>query len=130
ITGATKIADAAYSFGRSAVQNMMEPGYKQTQRDITGEAAPPAPPSSPVWDHAKAAILDFRDAVAVQDPNMVDNVVQGVAQLGVPFAGYSRALAGVHGLANAIISGALTDATALGPHDMRMADLIALGRHT
>lgn len=87
-------------------------------------------PTSPIWDHAKSAILDFRDAVAVKDPTLSDNLLQGAAQLAVPFAGYSRAMAGVHGFANLVLAGGLTDATALGPHDPRMADLIALGRHT
>lgn len=130
VTGATNIADSAYSFVRSAAQNMAEPGYKQTQRDLSGEAAPPTPPSSPVWDHAKSTILDFRDAIAVQDPNIVDRLTQGGAQLAIPFAGYSRMLAGVHGFASIVASGAMTDLTALGPHDPRLADLIALGRHT
>lgn len=130
VTGATNIADSAYSFVRSAAQNMAEPGYKQTQRDLSDEAAPPAPPSSPVWDHAKSTILDFRDAIAVQDPNIVDRLTQGGAQLAIPFAGYSRMLAGVHGFASIVASGAMTDLTALGPHDPRLADLIALGRHT
>lgn len=87
-------------------------------------------PTSPIWDHAKNAILDFRDAVAVKDPTMADNLVQSVAQLAVPFAGYSRALAGLHGLANVVGGGLLTDTTVLQPHDMRTADLIALGQHT
>lgn len=86
-------------------------------------------PTSPIWDHAKGAILDFRDAVAVKDPTLADNLLQSGAQLAVPFAGYSRALAGVHGFAKIAAAGAITDATALGPHDPRMADLIALGRH-
>ncbi len=86
-------------------------------------------PTSPIWDHAKGAILDFRDAVAVKDPTLADNLLQSGAQLAVPFTGYSRALAGVHGFAKIAAAGAITDATALGPHDPRMADLIALGRH-
>lgn len=113
ITGAVNTADAAVSAGK-----FMETGGVGM------------PPSSPIWDHAKASILDFRDAVAVQDPTMADGLVQGVAQLAVPFAGYSRALAGLHGIANMAVAGGVTDATALAPHDMRMADLLALGRHT
>lgn len=117
---------------------------------------------SPIWDHARNAILDFRDAVAVKDPNLVDGLTQSVAQLAIPFAGYSKALSGVHdaaiaaqgledisatqgfgsylmktaqkdltGLATKVVApGAMTDATALQPHSMRFADLIALGRHT
>lgn len=87
-------------------------------------------PISPIWDHAKASILDFRDAIAVKDPNIVDSLAQAGAQLAVPFAGYSRALSSIHGFANMIAAGAITDATALAAHDPRMADLVALGKHT
>lgn len=118
--------------------------------------------TSPIWQHARNAILDFRDAVAVKDPNLVDGLTQSVAQLAIPFAGYSKALSGVHdaaiaaqgledipatqefgkylvdtarkdltGFATKVAApGAVTDATALKPHAMRFADLIALGRHT
>lgn len=84
----------------------------------------------PIWDHAKNAIMDFRDAVAVKDPTLADNLLQSVSQLALPFTGYSRALGGLHGFANVVAAGAATDATALAPHDMRMSDMIALGRHT
>lgn len=119
ITGAVNIADTA----KSAVEGMADATDPYQQKD-------PVAPSSPIWDHARSSILDFRDAVTVQDPTLADHLVQGVSQLAIPFAGYSRALAGLHGLANMYTAGALTDATALGPHDARVADLIALGRHT
>lgn len=135
ITGAVNIADAAHSFVGAAVKNA-----GRTNADRVADAQDPANaareanydavPSSPMWDHAKASILDFRDAVAVKDPTLADNLTQGVAQLALPFAGFSRAVAGLHGLANMAVAGGLTDATALGPHDMRLADLISLGRHT
>lgn len=82
------------------------------------------------WDHGKAALLDFRDAAQVKDPTLADNLTQGAAQLAIPFAGYSRALAEFQGFANVASAGIATDATALEPHAMRMADLLALGRHT
>ena len=115
ITGATNTADAVVSAGKTMAPTMMGP-------DVGALL------NSPIWDHAKRHILDFRDAVAVKDPSIGDSLLQGVAQLAIPFAGYSRALAGVHGLANAIAAGGITDATALAPHDGRMADLFALGR--
>lgn len=135
ITAGVNMADAAHSFVQSAVANA---GRTNSDRiaDVTDpanaarEANYDAPPSSPIWDHAKAAVLDFRDAVAVKDPNMVDNLTQSVAQLAIPFTGFSRTLAGLHGFASMAAAGALTDSTALGPHDMRMADLVALGRTT
>ncbi len=87
-------------------------------------------PLSPIFDHARNAVMDFRDAVAVKDPTLADNLTQSVAQLAIPFMGYSRVLSGLHGFADAVTSGALTDSTALSPHAMRFADLIQLGRHT
>lgn len=116
ITGATNIADTAV---KAATTNFSMDDAGKVQESQ----------SSPIWDHAKGAILDFRDAVAVQDPTLADNLTQTAGQLAIPFAGYSRALAGVHGFANAVAANALTDATALDPHATRMADLIALGRH-
>lgn len=124
ITGVTNIADAAKSAATTSSSGLA------AAEDPAHAAEAMQPPSSPIWDHAKQHILDFRDAVAVQDPTLADGLVQSAAQLALPFAGYSRALAGLHGIANVVAAGAATDATALGPHDMRMADLIALGRHT
>lgn len=135
ITGAVNIADAAHSFVQSAVTNARRTNVDRVDDVIdpanaAREANFNAPPSSPIWDHAKASVLDFRDAVAVKDPNMVDGLTQSVAQLAIPFTGFSRALAGLHGFANMALAGGITDATALAPHDMRMADLISLGRTT
>jgi hypothetical protein len=149
ITGAVNIADAGHSLAQSTVQNVKDsfaPEDPRAQadreiedsigresdaagareRDMQGAAAP----SSPIWDHVKNTVLDFRDAVAVQDPTLADKLTQNVAQLAIPFMGYSRLLAGLHGFALATAAGAATDATALGPHDGRLADLMALGRHT
>lgn len=122
ITGVANTVDAAVS-GTKALAN-----GASDATNFDGEDTVPL--TSPIWDHAKSSILDFRDAVAVKDPTLSDNLVQGAAQLAIPFAGYSRALAGLHGFANLVGAGAVTDATALGPHDPRMADLLALGRHT
>lgn len=140
MTGAVNMADAAHSFARAVVQNFGDPqatgdlaevGDPAAQaRERAMDADPNNAPSSPIWDHAKNAILDFRDAVSVSDPTLTDNLTQGVAQLAIPFAGYSRALAGLHGMADVVASGALTDTTALDPHAMRTADLIRLGQHT
>jgi hypothetical protein len=37
-----------------------------TEQVVVAMTAPA--PSSPIWDYARKSILDFRDAVAVQDP--------------------------------------------------------------
>lgn len=116
VTGATNTADSVMS---AASHGGFGPGTQ-----IMATLA------SPIWEHAKGVIQDFRDAAAVQDPTLADNLVQGAGQLMIPFAGYSRALAGFHGLANTLLAGVATDATALDPHAPRMADLFALGRQT
>lgn len=126
VTGAANIADAAGSAISSSGK-----GLAAAEDPANADAAAEGSlPTSPIWDHAKSSILDFRDAIAVKDPTLGDNLLQAGAQLAVPFAGYSRMLSGVHGFANMVAGGALTDATALGPHDARLADLVALGRHT
>lgn len=98
-----------------------------------GSPADPNDPANlptPVWDHAREAISDFRDAMVVQDPTGVDPVLQAGAQLALPFAAYSKALSALHGISNIVAAGAVTDVTALAPHDMRTADLIRLGQTT
>lgn len=137
VTGAANIADTGESLVRNGVRDTYEsvahpgqtaleaedPAMLARDQQMDGSAQP-----SPIWEHARSAIMDFRDAVAVKDPNLVDSLTQGVAQLAVPFAGYSKLLSGLHGIANVAAAGAATDASALGPHAMRMADLISLGR--
>lgn len=126
-TAAKRLGQDVAAGGAQAVANTMD-----TVKSMGSPADPndPANLPTPIWDHAKNAILDFRDAVAVQDPNIVDRLAQPAAQLAIPFAGYSRALGAIHGFANMVAASAVTDATALGPHDNRLADVIALGRHT
>ena len=134
ITGATNIADSVLSHTAGAMAGAADQEDSMAGQKAQAEAgvrdADKAKFGEPIWDHAKSQILDFRDAVQVQDPTLADSLTQGVAQLAIPFAGYSRALSGLHWVAQAAAAGALTDATALGPHDARMADLVALGRHT
>lgn len=134
ITGATNMADFVHSVLTSKWQGPPAdaPGTPNQSSSLEG---PPAAPDAdtkaePVWDHAKAHILDFRDAIALKDPTLSDRLVQSAAQLAIPFAGFSRALSGVQTVAKMAAAGGLTDATALGPHDARFADLLALGRHT
>lgn len=128
MTGAVNTADSVVSLGKK-IRGSGTMAAEQDPNDAEALENPPMP-TSPVWDHAKGAILDFRDAIAVQDPQLDDRLVQAGAQLAIPFMGYSRALAGLHGVANMVAAGAVTDATALAPHDGRMADMLALGRHT
>jgi hypothetical protein len=113
IEGATNVADTVIR----AADGTPIPGTK----DVV---------ASPIWDHAKQEIMNFRDSVAVQDPTLADNLVQGVGQLALPFAGYSRAVGALHGLSNVLAAGVLTDATALEPHASRLADMVSLGKQT
>jgi hypothetical protein len=125
ISFATNLADTAVSAAQSSGK-----GLAAAEDPAHASDALSQDPISPIWDHAKGAMLDFRDAVAVKDPTLGDQLLQSAAQLMIPFAGYSRALAGLHGAANFFAANALTDATALGPHDPRAADAFALGRQT
>lgn len=65
-----------------------------------------------------------------------DDIVQGVAQFAIPFAGYLRAFGGIQAGATAMnvakTAGAETAAvtTAFDPHDGRMADLLEMGRQS
>lgn len=134
ITGATNIADTVLSHAAGGIANATNPEddmndqRMKAQLGVTNKEVYDA--AEPIWEHAKQHILDFRDAVQVQDPSLADNLTQSAAQLAIPFAGYSRALSGVGAIAKLVSAGALTDATALQPHDSRFADLLALGRHT
>jgi hypothetical protein len=170
VAGLGRMVESNFSRSARAAENPMQanedaalsrtesqdPAMAARMKTVEGDPAPAAPPPSSIWSHARNAILDFRDAVAVKDPNMVDGLTQNVAQLAIPFAGYSKALAGVHDAAiaasttqdfggyllasakqdlgklarNVIAPGAVTDATALQPHQARFADTLALGRHT
>lgn len=134
ITGATNMADFVHSVLTSKWQGPPAdaPGTPDQSSSLEGPPAPadPADKAEPIWDHAKAHILDFRDAIALKDPTLSDRLVQSAAQLAIPFAGFSRTLSGVQTVAKLAAAGGLTDATALGPHDARFADLLALGRHT
>lgn len=126
-TAAKRVGQDVAAGTATAAANTMDAVKAAGSPDDPGD---PANAPSPIWDHAKGAILDFRDAVAVKDPNIIDGLTQSVAQLAIPFMGYSRVLSGLHGIASIVAAGAATDSTALGPHDMRMADMMALGRHT
>lgn len=83
-----------------------------------------------VWQHAERTALDFRDAIAVQDPTLGDRLLQAGAQLAIPFMGYSKMLAGINGFAKIAAAGVATDMTVLAPHDRRLADVISMARTT
>ena len=91
----------------------------------------------PIWDHAKQHIMDFRDAVAVQDPTMVDKGIQDAGQFLPAYSLFSRAVAGLHWAANAAISGFGAEALSADPGQHRITqdlpripDIYAAGQHT
>lgn len=91
----------------------------------------------PIWDHAKQHIMDFRDAVAVQDPTMVDKGIQDAGQFLPAYSLFSRAVAGLHWAANAAIAGFGAEALSADPGQHRITqdlpripDIYAAGQHT
>lgn len=135
-----KVRDAQAGFITGAVNNVEATGIALASSG-RGMAAAEDPehaedalggvmPTSPIWDHAKASVMDFRDAIAVKDPTLSDSLTQGAAQIIPSFMGYSKLLSGLHGFANMLGAGALTDTMAMAPGDSRVADILALGRHT
>lgn len=132
MTGATNMADFVMSHAAGALATAQQPGDDSQARatDPNRDTQAEYSAAEPIWEHTKASVLDFRDAVQVQDPSLLNSLTQSAAQLAVPYMGFSRALSGMHAVAQLATAGALTDASALGPHDMRMADMLALLRHT
>lgn len=132
MTGATNMADFVMSHAAGALATAQQPGDDSQARatDPNRDTQAEYNAAEPIWEHTKASVLDFRDAVQVQDPSLLNSLTQSAAQLAVPYMGFSRALSGMHAVAQLATAGALTDASALGPHDMRMADMLALLRHT
>lgn len=138
ITGAANIEDAVQSAARTATNAAANSSSPMLQVAGTLGQEFMQHIENPIWSHAKESVLDFRDAVAVKDPTMSDDLTQAAAQLAIPYLGYSRILGGMMDVAKGaaarfgtdMAAGAATDATALQPHAMRTADLIALGRHT
>jgi hypothetical protein len=93
-------------------------------------------PFDDIYGHARAAVVDFRDYLAVgssasgQAASGADKVTQSLAQFAVPFTGYSRMLGGMNALGKATIAGAVTGGTAFDPHSQRLSDIVQLERHT
>lgn len=125
--GVTNVADAAYSFARSASVSFHD---DPAMRMITGEKAPPTPGESQIWTHAKASVQDFTDAVKVKDPGIADDLIQYAAQVAPSYLLAGKLLGGLHGVANAVASGIPADAAALDPHAPRFADILSVLKQT
>ncbi len=106
-----------------------------------------ADPFTPVYNDARQAALNVRDAIAVKNPGVADHLLEGAGQLVPSFLMFSRVLGGIHGLADLGAGGNLLarsgggvarfaaadtpNSTIMqGPHDPRLADTLQLLRHS
>jgi len=108
----------------------------------------------PAYEHARQAVLNFRDAIALKDPSIPENLIKGAGQFIPSFMMFSRVL-GSFGNAAALASGgeaaaglaaraaattgkvaqfaaadAATSATVNAPHDPRLSDAVSLMMHS
>lgn len=100
--------------------------------DDKGSSLQPVPPLRTlfpeVFESAEAMLAE-----AEKDDRMTDDLVQGLVQFTVPFAGYMRGFAGLDKLGKLGTAGKIglaegvTAATAFDAHEGRMADLVAMG---
>lgn len=139
ITAAVNTADAMHS-GLRYVDQKAKEAHKalggesadaQTRAD-QGEA-----PETPEYATVRNAVNDFKQKyVDVPNPDMSDNITQGVAQFAIPFLGWSKAVSVVGGVGKLAAAGrtllaeSATASTVMAPHDGRFADMLDLGRHT
>ena len=154
VKGAVNIADSAKSL-LTAGPKVSETVNDQGGLVATEDKDPGPDPFHPVYDAARSAILGMRDAIAVKDPSIGDNLISGFGQFAGPFAMYSRVLGAfgtgaelagggeaaissfgakaaekASGLAKFAAADAATNATANAPHDPRIADLLSLHNNT
>ncbi len=93
----------------------------------------------PAYDNARKVAMDFRDAIAVKDPSIPEHLAEGAGQLMPSFLMFSRVLGSIGtaaeltggakkavDLARFATADAATNATAIAPHDPRLADTFAL----
>jgi hypothetical protein len=142
-----RTARSATAGAMTGATNMVDAGLSAMGSDYAGAFNNYlAKEAAPIWAHAKSTILDFRDAVQVQDPTLANELTQSAGQLVPGFVGASKALEGLNfavrladpgklvklagGAAQMYGAGAADDATALGPHDARLADTLAMLQHT
>ena len=145
INAAVNTADAAHSAWK-----WMDEGQRDAEAQLAAKNGGPSPDArqraeeadgnaipTPEYDDVRNAIQNFNQKyVAVQNPTLSDNITQGVAQFGIPFLGWSKAVSTIGGVGKLAAAGrtifaeAATAATAQGAHDGRFADMVELGKHT
>lgn len=134
---------------KSAVGSMSRGLSASEDPDHAPEALDPNTPDpfTPMYEHARGLVMGVRDAIAVKDPDMLDNLTEGVGQFAPSYMMFARVMGSIGGLAklgqggNALeqfggnvarfaAADTPTMATAQGPHDGRMADTFQLLRHS
>lgn len=134
INAAINTADTAHSAWKWVNEGQKDAAAKvglTSQEEIAHEIP------TPEYSEVRNAVQDFKQKyVDVQNPNLADNITQGVAQFAIPFLGWSKAVSAVGGASKVAALGRLTfgeaatAGTAMAPHDGRFADMLDLGRHT
>lgn len=153
IKGGAELVDSAKSL-LTAGPAVSETADENGSLTATEDKTPASDPFHPIYDDARKAILGVRDAIAVKDPTLTDELISGFGQFAGPWAAYSRILgslgwaaraasipeAGASFGARILAKGvdtakslprlaavdAAVNATANAPHDPRTADLFSL----
>lgn len=89
VVGAVQDEAHVLAHPQEAALEAEDPAMANRMRWVGDERTPS------IWQHAKNAILDFRDHMQLQDPNGVDKMTQIGAQLAIPFMGASKLLEGI-----------------------------------
>ena len=125
---------------------------EQGVRNVAGDLGFDIP--HPAYEHARQAVLNFRDAIALKDPSIPENLIKGAGQFMPSFLMFSRVLGSLGNAAELASGGeaasgvlaraaattskvakfaaadAATSATVNEPHDPRLADAVSLMLHS
>lgn len=153
-TGVVNTVDSAKSFiGASGKGLAMaeDPAHASggVGEDADKREEDAADPFTPMYNDARTAALNVRDAIAVKDPGVADHLLEGAGQFIPSFLMFSRVIGSIGGLAKlgegtdglagvaarfaakstvTASADAASAATTIAPHDPRMADTLALMR--
>ena len=100
VSGITKGAVSAADSVKSAAESSGK-GLAMAEDPAHAEdAAAGVDPITPMYDHARSAVMGFRDSVALKDPNVPESLIEGAWQFVPSFLMFSRATGAIGGLAN------------------------------
>lgn len=137
--GAMDAALNMLDFAEDVIDGAEEtPAEKREKLSKEGGAAPDLPFAAnlgiTMFDHGfRDALRLLRNEIA-KDSGTSDTVTQAIAQYAVPFGGWAKAIGGLKGstllgtIGRVAAAETATSATALAPHEGRLADLIQMGR--